>query len=98
MASPEATKQVPQATQPAAAARLILFITVFIDLLGFGIVIPLLPMFAPRWAFSFTDSPDRSSGCFSLVRFTAHAPRRFRPRRPTSPTPPTSRIARGGWA
>ncbi|MGA7870539.1 MAG: MFS transporter, partial [Candidatus Binatus sp.] len=29
-----------------AASRLILFLTVFIDLLGFGIVIPFLPMFA----------------------------------------------------
>jgi len=53
MASLQATNQVPQPTQPAAAARLILFITVFIDLLGFGIVIPLLPMFATRLGISF---------------------------------------------
>ncbi|HXN86890.1 MAG TPA: MFS transporter [Candidatus Binataceae bacterium] len=49
----EASKQAPLASQPAASARLILFITVFIDLLGFGIVIPLLPMFASRLGISF---------------------------------------------
>src|ERR1700732_4834087 len=49
----EATKQVPQLTQPAASARLILFITVFVDLLGFGIAIPLLPMFASHLGISF---------------------------------------------
>ena len=33
---------------PSSAARLILFATVFFDLLGFGIVIPFLPMYAAR--------------------------------------------------
>ena len=49
----EASKQAPPSSQPAASARLILFVTVFIDLLGFGIVIPLLPMFASRLGISF---------------------------------------------
>src|ERR1700730_8316018 len=53
MPSLEATKQEPQTAQASSAARLILFITVFIDLLGFGIVIPLLPMFASRLGISF---------------------------------------------
>ena len=53
MASLQASNQVPQVSQPAASARVILFITVFIDLLGFGIVIPLLPMFATRLGISF---------------------------------------------
>ncbi len=53
MPSSQPTKQVAQLSQPAASARLILFITVFIDLLGFGIVIPLLPMFASRLGISF---------------------------------------------
>ncbi len=36
----------------SASARLALFLTVFIDLLGFGIVIPFLPMFASRLGIS----------------------------------------------
>jgi DHA1 family tetracycline resistance protein-like MFS transporter len=36
------------AAAPGAASRLILFATVFFDLLGFGIVIPFLPMYAER--------------------------------------------------
>lgn len=43
---------ITQAAQPPAtdgrAARLVLFLTVFVDLLGFGIVIPFLPMFARK--------------------------------------------------
>ena len=53
MSSFEATRQVSPDSQAPASARLILFITVFIDLLGFGIVIPLLPMFATRLGISF---------------------------------------------
>ena len=48
MPSIETVKQAPTSAQPPAASRLILFLTVFIDLLGFGIVIPFLPMFAHR--------------------------------------------------
>ena len=36
------------AAAPGGASRLILFATVFFDLLGFGIVIPFLPMYAAR--------------------------------------------------
>lgn len=46
------TSQPSKAAAPAAAngsaARFILFVTVFFDLLGFGIVIPFLPMYAAR--------------------------------------------------
>jgi len=53
MATLQATTQVHQGSGPAASARLILFVTVFIDLLGFGIVIPYLPMFASLMGISF---------------------------------------------
>jgi multidrug resistance protein len=42
----ESATQAPGSAPPTHAARMILFLTVFIDLLGFGIVIPFLPMFA----------------------------------------------------
>ena len=48
MPSIEPVKQAPTSAEPAPASQLILFLTVFIDLLGFGIVIPFLPMFAHR--------------------------------------------------
>ncbi len=48
MPSNKPLKQVPTPTEAGNASRLILFLTVFIDLLGFGIVIPFLPMFAER--------------------------------------------------
>src|ERR1700690_1408902 len=68
MTSLEASKQEPRATQPAASARLILFITVFIDLLGFGIVIPLLPMFATRMGISFAGI-GAIMAVYSLAQF-----------------------------
>ncbi len=48
MPSIEPVKQAPTSAEPPPASQLILFLTVFIDLLGFGIVIPFLPMFAHR--------------------------------------------------
>ena len=48
MPSIEPVKQAATGAEPPAASRLILFLTVFIDLLGFGIVIPFLPMFAHK--------------------------------------------------
>jgi multidrug resistance protein len=49
----ESLKQAPApGTRPSHASRLILFLTVFIDLLGFGIVIPFLPLFAERMNIS----------------------------------------------
>ncbi|HUY17964.1 MAG TPA: MFS transporter [Candidatus Binataceae bacterium] len=45
----ESLRQAPPASaRPSHASRLVLFLTVFIDLLGFGIVIPFLPLFAER--------------------------------------------------
>ncbi len=38
----------PESVEPRRASRPILFATVFVDLLGFGIVIPFLPMYAER--------------------------------------------------
>ncbi|HVN63462.1 MAG TPA: MFS transporter, partial [Candidatus Binataceae bacterium] len=48
MTSINAATQEPERAETRGAARMILFLTVFIDLLGFGIVIPFLPMFAKR--------------------------------------------------
>ncbi len=48
----DATANLSPPSAPAVSARLILFVTVFVDLLGFGIVIPLLPMFAGRLGIS----------------------------------------------
>jgi predicted MFS family arabinose efflux permease len=44
----QSLKQAPERAQPSHASRLVLFLTVFIDLLGFGIVIPFLPLFGHR--------------------------------------------------
>jgi DHA1 family tetracycline resistance protein-like MFS transporter len=45
----ESVRQAPSETgRPGHKSRLIIFLTVFIDLLGFGIVIPFLPLFAER--------------------------------------------------
>ena len=52
MPSIAAPTQAAEPRAPASSARVILFITVFIDLLGFGIVIPLLPMFAEKLSVS----------------------------------------------
>ncbi|HZO80476.1 MAG TPA: MFS transporter [Candidatus Binataceae bacterium] len=48
MEIPQASPPAASAATPGRAARLVLFITVFLDLLGFGIVIPFLPMYAER--------------------------------------------------
>jgi len=48
MSSVETTESSNAAATRSGASRLILFLTVFIDLLGFGIVIPFLPLFAER--------------------------------------------------
>ncbi len=52
MPSPEPSRQATQANPSSHSARLILFLTVFLDLLGFGIVIPFLPMFASKLGVS----------------------------------------------
>lgn len=38
-----------QTTKAKASAKAIVFMVVFIDLLGFGIVLPLLPLFADKY-------------------------------------------------
>ncbi|MGH7814580.1 MAG: MFS transporter [Candidatus Binataceae bacterium] len=48
MPSIEPATQGRERAESGGAARTILFLTVFIDLLGFGIVIPFLPMFAKQ--------------------------------------------------
>ena len=40
----------PQATHPRRGSLLVVFLTVFIDLLGFGIVLPLLPIYAREFS------------------------------------------------
>lgn len=55
-------------TKPAKASLLIIFVTVFIDLLGFGIVLPLLP----RYGEHFSIHGGRLGllmSCFSLMQF-----------------------------
>ena len=44
----QTSKPAPSAAGPRGAPRLVLFAAVFFDLLGFGIVIPFLPMYAER--------------------------------------------------
>lgn len=48
MPTSQPSKPAAAAAAPGGASRLILFATVFFDLLGFGIVIPFLPMYAAR--------------------------------------------------
>jgi DHA1 family tetracycline resistance protein-like MFS transporter len=48
MAAPQTLRLPAPLRADTRSARLILFVTVFIDLLGFGIVIPFLPLFAAR--------------------------------------------------
>lgn len=48
MPTPESAKPAASAATPGGASRLVLFAAVFFDLLGFGIVIPFLPMYAAR--------------------------------------------------
>ncbi len=48
----QATRQAEPAAGTDRASQTILFLTVFVDLLGFGIVIPFLPLFAERLGIS----------------------------------------------
>lgn len=48
MPTPEESQSAAPAATPGRASRLILYAAVFFDLLGFGIVIPFLPMYAKR--------------------------------------------------
>jgi DHA1 family tetracycline resistance protein-like MFS transporter len=54
--------------QPSRSPLIIVFVTVFIDLLGFGIIIPLLPFYAETFgAHAFTVAMLSTS--FSLMQF-----------------------------
>jgi MFS family permease len=48
MSSAESLEQLRVPSKPGRAPLAVLFATVFVDLLGFGIVIPFLPMYAAR--------------------------------------------------
>ena len=52
MPTSDSSAQVEPARSADRASQTILFLTVFVDLLGFGIVIPFLPMFAERLGIS----------------------------------------------
>jgi MFS family permease len=55
-------------SKPAKASLLIIFVTVFIDLLGFGIVLPLLPRYGEHFAIHGGQLGLLMS-CFSLMQF-----------------------------
>ena len=46
-------------TPPRKGSLLVIFLTVFIDLLGFGIVLPLLPIYGKQFAADYGWSDDR---------------------------------------
>src|SRR5258708_20121289 len=48
MPNVESLAEAPQSQGRSGAPLTVLFMTVFVDLLGFGIVIPFLPMYAER--------------------------------------------------
>jgi DHA1 family tetracycline resistance protein-like MFS transporter len=48
MPNVESLEEASQSQGPSGAPLTVLFVTVFVDLLGFGIVIPFLPMYAER--------------------------------------------------
>ena len=71
MTSPESTEPNPDASKGARpGSLLVIFLTVFIDLLGFGIVLPLLPLYADQFG---TDTSGFVIGMlmaiFSIMQF-----------------------------
>jgi multidrug resistance protein len=68
MASIEPLAQAPHSAGSSHASRLILFLTVFIDLLGFGIVIPFLPMFVKQMGVSAFGA-GLAFAIYSLMQF-----------------------------
>lgn len=46
----------PSSSKPGHTAHLLIFLTVFIDLLGFGIVIPILPLYAEKFGATKIDN------------------------------------------
>src|SRR5262249_10770026 len=71
------TSSPPVAKDPARSAMFIVFLVVFIDLLGFGIVLPLLPLYAVDLLIPlFPNNPERVGltlavlmASFSLMQF-----------------------------
>ncbi len=47
---------------PHRGSLLIIFLTVFIDLLGFGIVLPLLPIYGEQFATQHGYTPSNGVG------------------------------------
>jgi MFS family permease len=68
MASIKPINQAPRHAGSGHAPRLILFLTVFIDLLGFGIVIPFLPMFAKQMGVGAFGA-GMAMSIYSLMQF-----------------------------
>ena len=58
---PPTTSLVPRMPPPRKTALLIIFLTVFIDLLGFGMVLPLLPIYGKQLAEQHGFSRSRSA-------------------------------------
>ncbi len=60
---------------PQHGSLFVIFLTVFIDLLGFGIVLPLLPIYGEQFAtqHGFTAGPGRLDGRPADGQFLGHA-------------------------
>src|SRR5690348_11653606 len=67
----------PTAHRTNRSALVILFLVVFVDLLGFGIVLPMLPIIARRYIPGYVEGSNPSAGLilglllasFSLMQF-----------------------------
>lgn len=66
----------PMADEPRKGSLLVIFLTVFIDLLGFGIVLPLLPLYSKQFALQHDFSRAQTGlitgllmGSFSAMQF-----------------------------
>ena len=60
----------PNVRQPGNGSLLVIFLTVFIDLLGFGMMLPLLPLYAKRFGVSEHGwEIGALMSCFSLMQF-----------------------------
>src|SRR5258706_16220468 len=57
-----------KSSPPGRSPLLLIFLTVFIDLLGFGIVIPLLPLYSKAYGASESEL-GLLFGCFSGMQF-----------------------------
>jgi len=56
--------------QPTTGSRLVIFLVVFIDLLGFGLVLPLLPVYAEEYSHDETGIQlGMLMASFSIMQF-----------------------------